>query len=115
MLTVNPASPIDLSSMETISLDVWRSDETAELRLKLVDFGSDAIAQGADNSEHQIILSAANGYPTPTVGQWTHLDIPLSDFTGLVSTSNIGQIILSSHIGSENSSETLFMRQYIYK
>ena len=86
--------------MQTLQLDVWRTDETAELRLTLAH---------TDNTEHTIVLSEANGYPKPVVGQWTHLDVPLSEFTGLSSVSAIDQITLSSHSGSANSGETLYL------
>ena len=99
-LTVTPASAVDLSQMQTLQLDVWRTDETAELKLTLTH---------TDNSEHTVVLSEANGYPTPVVGQWTHFDVPLADFTGLSSASAIDQITLSSHSGSSNSGETLYV------
>ena len=86
--------------MQTLQLDVWRTDETAELKLTLTH---------TDNSEHTVVLSEANGYPTPVVGQWTHFDVPLADFTGLSSASAIDQITLSSHSGSSNSGETLYV------
>ena len=99
-LTVTPASAIDLSLMQTLQLDVWRTDETAELRLTLTH---------TDDTQHTVVLSKANGYPTPVVGQWTHFDVPLADFTGLSSASAIDQITLSSHSGSANSGETLYI------
>tara|TARA_B100000524_G_scaffold295959_1_gene170514 strand:- start:87 stop:1709 length:1623 start_codon:yes stop_codon:yes gene_type:complete len=99
-MTVSPASAIDLSLMQTLQLDVWRTDETAELRLTLTH---------TDDTEHTIVLSKANGYPAPVVGQWTHFDVPLADFTGLSSASAIDQIKLSSHSGSANSGETLYV------
>ena len=99
-VTANPSTALDLSNMQTLQLDVWRTDETAELRLTLAH---------TDNTEHTIVLSEANGYPKPVVGQWTHLDVPLSEFTGLSSVSAIDQITLSSHSGSANSGETLYL------
>ena len=99
-ITVIPASAADLSLMQTLQLDVWRTDETAELRLTLTH---------TDDTEHTIVLSEANGYPAPAVGQWTHFDVPLADFTELSSASAIDQITLSSHSGSSNSGETLYI------
>jgi len=99
-LTVTPSSPLDLSLMETLQLDVWRTDETAELRLTLTH---------SDDSEHTIVLSEANGYPAPVVGQWTHFDVLLADFTDLNSASSIDQITLSSHGGSQDAGETLYI------
>ena len=99
-LAVTATNALGLSGMETLQLDVWRTDETAELQLTLVH---------TDGGEHSIILSEANGYPVPTVGQWTHFDVPLEVFSGLSSGSSINQVILSSHAGSENSGETLYL------
>ena len=96
LLTINPSVAMDLSTMQTLQLDVWRTDETAELRLSLVH---------SDNTEHTVVLSEANGYPAPVVGSWTHFDISLSQLTGLSSTDNIVQAVLSSHGGSRHSGE----------
>ena len=100
LLIVTPESSLDLSLMETLQLDVWRTDETAELRLTLTH---------SDDSEHTIVLSEANGYPAPVVGQWTHFDVLLADFTDLNSASSIDQITLSSHGGSQDAGETLYI------
>ncbi len=99
-LTVSPGSALDLSLMQTLHLDIWRTDETAELRLTL---------QHTDETEHTVVLNEANGYPPPVVGQWTHFDVSLADLTGLSSASAIDQITLSSHSGSSNSGEMLYV------
>lgn len=99
-LTVSPGSALDLSLMQTLHLDIWRTDETAELRLTL---------QHTDETEHTVVLNEANGYPAPVVGQWTHFDVSLADLTGLSSASAIDQITLSSHSGSSNSGEMLYV------
>ncbi|MEZ4796208.1 MAG: glycosyl hydrolase family 16 [Flavobacteriaceae bacterium] len=77
---------VDASSMTHFHIDVWSPDFTS-FNIKLVDFGADNAFGGGDDSEHEISISA------PAQGEWLSLDIPLSDFTNLTSTSNIAQYI----------------------
>lgn len=100
LLTVTPERSLDLSVMQALQFDVWRTDETAELKLTLTH---------TDDTAHTVVLNEANGYPAPVVGQWTHLDLQLNDFSGLSSASAIDQIVLSSHGGSQDSGETLYI------
>ncbi len=83
------SAPIDASAMTHFSLDFWTPNST-ELRVKLVDFGADGIFGGGDDVEHEIAITA------PAQGEWVSLDIPLSDFTGLVTRASIQQLIFSS-------------------
>ena len=92
--------------MQTLQLDVWRTDETAELRLTLTH---------TDDTEHTIVLSEANGYPAPVVGQWTHFDIPLSQTSrGLSSLTVSTKITLSSHSGSSKLRRDTVHRQPVH-
>ena len=81
------SSTVDASAMTHFRLDIWSPDVTT-FNIKLVDFGPDNAFGGGDDSEHEISI------PNPNQGEWVSLDIPLSDFTGLTSTSNIAQYIL---------------------
>ena len=109
-IEIEPAAPIDVSLMESLKLDVWRTKDTADLKLKLVDFGTDGAPGGAVDAEYEWILSSANGYPANQVGSWTHIDIPLSDM-GVAPGANIGQIVISSHDTGPTSGagETLYL------
>ena len=99
-LTMSSGSPLDLSLMENLMLDVWRTDETAELRLTLVH-------QNA--TQQTIVLSETNGYPQPVVGEWTTLSIPLDSFSSLTSLDAIDSLVVSSHGGSSVLGETLYV------
>ena len=79
---------IDASSMTHFRVDVWTPNMTT-LRIKLVDFGADGAFDGGDDSEHELI------FDNPGQSQWISYDIPLSDFTGLSSSSNMAQFIFS--------------------
>ncbi len=61
--------------------------------MKLVDFGADGAYGGGDDTEHEIIYSA------PATETWISYDIPLTDFTGLVNTDHLAQLILQRPIG----------------
>ncbi|WP_064972166.1 CIA30 family protein [Kordia zhangzhouensis] len=78
---------VDASSMTHFHIDVWSSTYTS-FNIKLVDFGADNVFGGGDDTEHEVSINM------PAQGEWVSLDIPLSDFTGLASTSNIAQYIL---------------------
>ncbi|PHN02919.1 Ig-like domain-containing protein [Flavilitoribacter nigricans] len=81
------ANPIDASGMTYFHIDVWSSDFTF-FGIKLVDFGADGAFGGGDDVEHQINFEA------PAQGQWISYDIPLDDFVGLTTRSNMAQYIL---------------------
>lgn len=82
-------SPIDASSMLYFHVDAWTPNMTT-FRVKLVDFGANAIFGGGDDVEHEIAV-------TPTLSGWNSLDFPLSDFTGLTTKNHIAQLIFSGN------------------
>ncbi|TVQ50461.1 MAG: hypothetical protein EA362_02280, partial [Saprospirales bacterium] len=79
---------IDATEMEYFHIDVWTPNMDV-IRVKLVDFGADGEFGGGDDSEHEII------FDNLAQGEWHSLQIPLSDFEGLLSTENLAQYILS--------------------
>ena len=83
------ASQIDATEMGFFHTDVWTGDAT-EIRIKLVDFGADGAFDGGDDTEHEITIS------DPELNTWISLDIPISDFTGLTTKSNISQLIYAA-------------------
>jgi hypothetical protein len=93
------SSTIDVSSMTYFHMDIWTPDATdgAEtFKVKLVDFGADGV-WGSDDVEHQVILTNAT---TPAIAseQWVSLDIPMSDFTGLVTKEHLAQIVIEGDL-----------------
>jgi len=91
---VEPASPIDASSMTHFNIDVWTGTAT-QLLIKLVDFGPDGGFGGDDDSEHEVVLNLDNG--DFVQGSWVSLDLPLSAFTGLNEREHIAQLIYSAN------------------
>ena len=98
---IEPAAPVDITGMGAFNISVWRTDDSAELKIKLVDYGPDGAwkaggtwSDSSDDTEHEIILS---GEQVPA-GQWTNISIPLSDFSGLTGTSAFAQMVISSHL-----------------
>ncbi|MBD3336962.1 MAG: hypothetical protein GF355_15725 [Candidatus Eisenbacteria bacterium] len=83
---------IDATDRTHIRLDVWAPVGTV-FKVKLVDFGPDGeYDEPVDESE---LTFTAESTPRFVAGQWSILDIPLSDFT-LMSRANLAQIIISS-------------------
>ncbi|MFM8743589.1 MAG: hypothetical protein ACKODM_09735, partial [Cytophagales bacterium] len=92
------ANSINASSMLFFHVDAWTPNMTTFF-VKLVDWGADNAFGGGDDKEHELSF-------TPTQGQWNGYDIPLTDFTGLSTKSNISQIIFK---GFPTASSTLFI------
>ncbi|MBF0695183.1 MAG: T9SS type A sorting domain-containing protein [Flavobacterium sp.] len=92
--TVGP-NMIDASEMATFHVDVYTPNMTS-VRIKLVDFGADGAFGGDDDTEHEITF-------VPEMAEWNSFDIPLSDFVGLTSRSNIAQIIFAGTPAGEGT------------
>ncbi len=93
------ANTLDVSGMTHLHIDVWSSDFEL-FAINLVDFGADGAFGGGDDVNHQV------EYQTPAQGQWISYDIPLSDFTGLVTKQNLAQYIL---VGRPLAATTIFV------
>ena len=87
------SQPINASAMSDFHMDLWTNDPTA-FRIKLVDFGGDGAFGGGDDSEHEITLDQGS-MPPIAAGAWNVLDIPLSNFAGLVNREHVAQMIIS--------------------
>ena len=84
---------INASAMTGFHMDVWVPSGTV-FRVKLVDFGANGVYGGGDDSQHELTFNAASTPPL-TTGTWVGLEIPLTDFTGLVSRDHLAQLIIS--------------------
>lgn len=93
------SSKINATDMTHFHMDVWSADFTF-FGIKLVDFGADGAFGGGDDVEHQINFEA------PAQGGWVSYDIPLTDFTGLVTRSNLAQYII---VGQPTGNTTVYI------
>ena len=87
------SQPVDASRMTDMHVDLWTNDPSA-FRIKLVDFGGNGVFGGGDDTEHEITLTESS-VPPIQAGAWNVLDIPLSDFAGLVNKGHLAQLIIS--------------------
>lgn len=88
---------IDVSEMSRFHMDIWTSDPTAlpaAFKVLLVDFGPDDLFEGDDGSSHEVSFTA----PTLKTEQWVSLDVPMSDFAGLLTRGNLAQMVLSGDL-----------------
>ena len=90
----------DVSGMTHLHIDVWTPDATG-LTVTLVDFGGDGYTPDgptdpSSNDSQGVLTFDADSTPALTTGTWVSLDIPLGDFTGLTSRSNIAQYIIAA-------------------
>ncbi len=85
---------VDATGMTHLRMDIWTPDDVSEaaFRVKLVDFGADGAHAGGDDSEHEVVISAAEGL---AMEDWVRLDLPLSDFANLASTANLAQLLIA--------------------
>ena len=77
---------INANAMTHFHVDYWSADVT-KFYVKLVDFGADAAWGGGDDVEQELSF-------TPTASTWNSINIPLTDFTGLVTKAHLAQYIL---------------------
>lgn len=92
---------LDISGKSHVHFDVWTPDNTT-FNFKLVDYGSSGTYSAA-KKEHEIQDISLNQ------NQWKSIDLPLSDFTGLTTKENIGQIIVSAGPESNRSMATVYI------
>ena len=115
MAGIEPTSQLDASGMGTFHLTVWRTDATADLKVKLVDFGADGL-YSTGIVEHEYVFAAGSVDAVAADG-WQTLAIPMSAMSGLTTSANIAQVVLSSHVHGQldangfpiGSGETLYV------
>lgn len=83
---------LDVTSMTTFHVDVWTPD-SAEVRIKLVDWGADQVF-GNDDTEHELTFTSSSN-PRLVLSDWTSFDLPLSSFVGLRNRAHVAQLIIS--------------------
>lgn len=93
---------VNATSMTHIHLDAFIPGVIApgrQLRVIVVDFGANGVFGGGDDTRHSTTFTATTS--TPVVSQnWISIEIPFSAMPGLLSKSNLAQIILE---GGDNS------------
>lgn len=85
------ANLIDATNMTHVHFDVWTPNVTS-LKLKIVDFGANAIWNGVgqvDDKEHELTLS-------PTLSSWNTYDLSLAEFTNLTTNAHLAQYIFTA-------------------
>lgn len=91
------SQPINATAMTHFHIDIWTPDPTelpAAFKVLLVDFGANGTFGGGDDSSHELSFTR----PTLVSEQWVSLDIPLSNFTGLVNRAHLAQLVLSGDV-----------------
>lgn len=93
---------VNATSMTHIHLDAFIPGPIApgrQLRVLVVDFGANGVFGGGDDTRHSTTFTATTS--TAVVSQnWISIEIPFSAMPGLLSRSNLAQIILE---GGDNS------------
>lgn len=88
---------VNASAMTHFHLDIWTPDATAlpaAFKVLLVDFGANNAFDGGDDSSHELSFTS----PLLQTGQWVGIDVPLSNFTGLVNRGHLAQLVLSGDL-----------------
>jgi beta-glucanase (GH16 family) len=82
-------NPINATAATHLHMDIW-TPNAATFKVKLVDFGDNAVYQGPTNDDSECELSL-----TPDLGKWVSYDLNLSDFKGLKARAHLAQLILT--------------------
>lgn len=93
------APTVNAATMTHLHLDAFIPGAIApgrQLRIIVVDFGANGIFGGGDDTRHSTTFTA----PIVTSQSWISLNIPFSAMPGLLSRTNLAQIILE---GGDNS------------
>ena len=88
---------INASAMTHFHLDLWTPDPTElpkSFKVLLIDFGANGIFGGSDDTQHELSFTR----PTLVSEQWVSLDIPLSNFAGLLNRAHLAQLVLSGDV-----------------
>jgi hypothetical protein len=91
--------PVNATTMTHVHLDVYFPGPIApgrQLRVIVVDFGAGGVFGGGDDTRHSTTFTA----PTLVSQNWVSIDIPFSAMPGLLSRSNLAQLILEGGDGS---------------
>jgi hypothetical protein len=91
------SQPINATEMTHFHLDIWTPDATdlpAAFKVLLVDFGANGVYDGGDDSSHELSFTS----PLLKTGQWVGIDVPLSNFAGLVNRAHLAQLVLSGDL-----------------
>jgi beta-glucanase (GH16 family) len=81
-------NPINATAATHFHIDIW-TPNAATFKVKLVDFGDNAVYQGTTNDDSEAEVSFA-----PELGKWVSYDIALDDMKALKSRAHLAQLIL---------------------
>lgn len=104
---------IDGSDLTHLRFDAWIADETAPpatFGIKLVDFGANGVWSGGDDVEHELRFDSTST-PSLQSNTWIQFDIPLTDFTNMVTDEHLAQILF---LGSSEVREVYIDNVYFY-
>ncbi len=107
---------IDASEMTHFHFNLYTEDNTdspVQFWVKLVDFGANGVWGGGDDVEHQIFLDASSSTPLES-GVWLSYDLPLSDFTGLVTQGHMAQLLIGSGVEGANYIDTCWIDNVLF-
>ena len=92
----NPAlqpTPVDMSSMESLKLTVWRSDPEAQIQVHF-------LYDGGDTSANKLYFDDGlfSDYDPVPAGEWYTIEIPMADMVAAgLDPSTFAGIVLASH------------------
>ncbi len=102
---------IDASAMTHLHIDLLVTQALEDedfLRIGLNDIGPDNAFGGGDDSGEELTFTAT----TLKSQEWVSLDIPLSDFAGLINRGNLAQVVF---VSDNTISSLLVDNIYLYK
>jgi len=94
-------------------VDLWTPDATelpTRFRVRIVDWGPDGVPGGGDDTADNFEIDASTT-PALRTGEWVTIDVPLSSFPGLTTTSNIAQFVFED---LERGISTFYMDNLLF-
>ncbi len=91
------SNTLDVSVMTHFHMDIWTSDPTDLPNIfwvRLVDFGANGVWDGGGDDVESTIDIDANYDPPLESDVWVSLDIPLSEFTELITQEHLAQLLI---------------------
>lgn len=100
---------INATSMTHLRMSIYLPNALpvgANFKIRLVDFGSDGVFGGGNDTGHTITYTA----PTLVSQNWINFEIPLASFTGLASRAHLAQLILEGANISSFYADNIYFR-----
>ena len=108
-VAIETATPFDLGAVDTFHVRLYRTDQTANFEISLVEYGASGVSD--DTEVVSTVSYLAGTSDVLPADQWIDLAIPVSSFAGLSAGGSVDQIRIRSEIEGQASGESLYISE----